>query len=100
MTARKRTQALARAVANRLFDDFLDVGNQGVNYTWETGARLARDHAGDQLRMAYARAPKDLEDQVVQAKALAEEQFRLRMAQHGGELPLRTEAKARSGMKP
>ena len=50
--------------------------------------------------MAYARAPKDLEAQVVQAKALAEEQFRLRMAQHEGELPLRTEAKARSGMKP
>ena len=100
MTARKRTQALANAVANRLFEDFLDVRHQGVNYTWEVGARLASEHAGDQLRMAYARAPKDLEDQVVQAKALAEEQFRLRMAQHEGELPLRTEVKARSGMKP
>ncbi len=102
MPARKRTQAFAHAVANRLFEDFLDVRHQGVNFTWETGARIAGEHAGHQLTLSYARAPKDLAEQVEEAKALAIEQFRQRMAEHGGELPLRssTEVTARTGMKP
>jgi dihydroneopterin aldolase len=102
MAVRKRTQRLAHAVANRLFEDFLDVRHQGVNFTWETGARIAGDHAGDQLTLSYARAPKDLAAQVEEAKALAIEQFRKRMAEHVGELPLRSSAEptVRTGMKP
>ena len=43
-----------------------------------------------------------LSEQVEEAKALAIEQFRKRMAEHGGELPLRSSAEptARTGMKP
>lgn len=89
MPRSSRLQSLADAVANRLFEDFLDLDNQGERYTWERGAEMAGRHARDQLRLSYARTPDDMKQKETEIMRLATERFRERMRTHEGELPLR-----------